>query len=93
MTDGKIVPARGPPDFGWDPVFEADGFDQTYAEMDKDVKNTISHRFNTISRTSHGTGSGLSIYRNAAGTAHSTSFWNTWTRRLLPPEERGLATP
>ena len=45
MTDGKIVPARGPPDFGWDPVFEADGFDQTYAEMDKDVKNTISHRF------------------------------------------------
>ena len=45
MTDGKIVTARGPPDFGWDPVFEADGFDQTYAEMDKDVKNTISHRF------------------------------------------------
>lgn len=23
-TDGKIVPARGPPKFGWDPVFEAE---------------------------------------------------------------------
>ena len=23
-TDGKIVPARGPPNFGWDPVFEAE---------------------------------------------------------------------
>jgi len=23
-TDGKIVPARGPARFGWDPVFEAE---------------------------------------------------------------------
>jgi hypothetical protein len=38
------VPARGPADFGWDPVFLPDGFDTTYAEMDKDIKNTISHR-------------------------------------------------
>ncbi|MFS7988926.1 putative nucleotide diphosphatase [Helianthus anomalus] len=28
---GKIVPARGPPDFGWDPVFEPEGYDQTYS--------------------------------------------------------------
>ena len=42
---GKIVPARGPTDFGWDPVFQPDGFEQTYAEMDKAVKNTISHRY------------------------------------------------
>jgi inosine triphosphate pyrophosphatase len=42
-----VVPARGPTDFGWDPVFEVSettGFGQTYAEMDKAVKNTISHR-------------------------------------------------
>ena len=26
---GRIVPARGPTDFGWDPVFEPDGFHQT----------------------------------------------------------------
>lgn len=93
-TDGRIVPARGPPDFGWvcglvwlllqgadwgatwppalllqgdtcrparlracagcrtawqrvpmlprsrswDPIFEAEGFGQTYAEMDKEVR-------------------------------------------------------
>jgi inosine triphosphate pyrophosphatase len=32
-TPGKIVPARGPLDFGWDPVFQPDGFDETYAEV------------------------------------------------------------
>ncbi|CAM0140026.1 acetyl-coenzyme A synthetase 2 [Umbelopsis sp. WA50703] len=49
-TPGRIVPARGPPDFGWDAVFEPDGFDQTYAELDKDVKNTISHRFRALEK-------------------------------------------
>jgi len=44
-TPGTIVPARGPKNFGWDPIFQPDGFDKTYAELDKDVKNTISHRF------------------------------------------------
>ncbi|CAI5459346.1 unnamed protein product [Closterium sp. Yama58-4] len=43
-TEGKIVPARGPKDFGWDPVFQPDGFDQTYAELPKETKNQISHR-------------------------------------------------
>jgi len=43
-TAGKIVPARGSSDFGWDPVFQPDGFEQTYAEMPKSVKNEISHR-------------------------------------------------
>lgn len=28
-AQGRIVPARGPPDFGWDPVFQPDGYDQT----------------------------------------------------------------
>lgn len=43
-TPGRIVEPRGPPDFGWDPCFQPDGFDQTYAEMAKDIKNSISHR-------------------------------------------------
>merc|ERR1712216_873356 len=43
-TEGRIVPPRGPLDFGWDPVFEPEGFDQTYAEMPKETKNSISHR-------------------------------------------------
>ncbi|MCJ1285483.1 nucleoside triphosphate pyrophosphohydrolase ham1 [Xylographa opegraphella] len=42
-TDGKIVPARGPTHFGWDPIFEYEG--KTYAEMDMAEKNKISHRF------------------------------------------------
>ncbi|MCJ1260213.1 nucleoside triphosphate pyrophosphohydrolase ham1 [Lobaria immixta] len=40
---GKIVPARGPPGFGWDPVFEYKG--ETYAEMEPRKKNGLSHRF------------------------------------------------
>lgn len=44
-TPGKIVPARGDNAFGWDPVFEPDeSGGKTYAEMDKDAKNQISHR-------------------------------------------------
>jgi inosine triphosphate pyrophosphatase len=44
-TAGKIVPARGNNDFGWDPVFEVEGFGLTFAEMEKDIKNSISHRY------------------------------------------------
>lgn len=44
-TDGNIVTARGPLDFGWDPVFApTEGEGKTYAEMNKEFKNTISHR-------------------------------------------------
>ena len=44
-TNGKIVAARGPTDFGWDPVFEPnEGEGKTYAEMTKEFKNRISHR-------------------------------------------------
>ena len=31
-----------------DPCFEPSGFQQTYSEMPKDIKNTISHRFKAI---------------------------------------------
>ncbi|CAK9096366.1 unnamed protein product [Durusdinium trenchii] len=44
-TEGKIVEARGPTDFGWDPVFEpSESGGQTFAEMSKEAKNAISHR-------------------------------------------------
>ncbi|KAL6849731.1 nucleoside triphosphate pyrophosphohydrolase ham1 [Amphichorda felina] len=39
---GKIVPPRGPTDFGWDACFEYEG--KTFAEMEKTDKNAISHR-------------------------------------------------
>ncbi|GMF17830.1 unnamed protein product [Phytophthora fragariaefolia] len=48
QTPGKIVPARGPTTFGWDPVFQPDGYDQTYAEMEKTTKNQISHRYKAL---------------------------------------------
>jgi len=35
---------RGVDGFGYDPVFQPDGFDITFAEMSKDTKNKISHR-------------------------------------------------
>ena len=44
-VDGHIVEPRGPTDFGWDPCFQPLGYTKTYAEMDKSIKNQISHRF------------------------------------------------
>jgi inosine triphosphate pyrophosphatase len=45
QTEGILVRPRGDTTFGWDPVFEPDeGGGKTYAEMDKDAKNAISHR-------------------------------------------------
>ena len=49
-TEGSIVPARGDNQFGWDPIFLPDGFEQTYAEMPKDVKNSISHRYRSLDK-------------------------------------------
>lgn len=49
-TEGKIVEARGPTAFGWDPIFQPDGFQETYAEMDSAVKNTISHRYRALDK-------------------------------------------
>ena len=44
-TEGEVVRTpRGPRDFGWDPIFQPEGFDKTYAELAAEVKNSISHR-------------------------------------------------
>lgn len=43
-TRGDIVDPRGPRDFGWDPCFQPEGYDKTYAELSKEHKNSISHR-------------------------------------------------
>uniref|UniRef100_A0A7S1JDJ9 Inosine triphosphate pyrophosphatase n=1 Tax=Eutreptiella gymnastica TaxID=73025 RepID=A0A7S1JDJ9_9EUGL len=49
-TDGEIVPPRGPPNFGWDAVFQPAGFTQTYAEMGPGQKNAISHRSKALQK-------------------------------------------
>ncbi|EEH39427.2 hypothetical protein PAAG_08696 [Paracoccidioides lutzii Pb01] len=46
--EGRLVPARGPRNFGWDPVFEYQG--KTFAEMDKHEKNLISHRSKALAK-------------------------------------------
>lgn len=48
FPQGQIVLPRGPPNFGWDPIFQPEGFQQTYAELDSAVKNTISHRYKAL---------------------------------------------
>jgi XTP/dITP diphosphohydrolase len=49
VVEGKIVdPPRGSGGFGYDPIFEPKGFDQTFAEMTAESKNKISHRGQAI---------------------------------------------
>ena len=44
-VEGSIVEApRGDQGFGYDPVFQPDGFDQTFGEIAPQLKNQISHR-------------------------------------------------
>ena len=43
-TYGKIVEPRGTRKFGWDCVFQPDGKDKTYGELDGKEKNLISQR-------------------------------------------------
>jgi XTP/dITP diphosphohydrolase len=46
---GKIIyEKRGNGGFGYDPIFEPEGYEQTFAEMPLDVKNKISHRSRAI---------------------------------------------
>src|SRR5690606_9488457 len=41
---GQIVKPRGDKGFGYDPIFQPDGYDITFAEMTPDAKDAISHR-------------------------------------------------
>ncbi len=43
MIKGTIVPPRGE-GFGWDPIFQPDGYTKTFGELTREEKNAISMR-------------------------------------------------
>jgi XTP/dITP diphosphohydrolase len=48
VVPGTLVPPRGDGGFGFDPIFEYD--DRTFAEMDPDEKNAVSHRGRALAK-------------------------------------------
>ena len=44
VISGRIVSPRGEMGFGWDPIFQPDGYDKTFAEMTGEAKNSLSMR-------------------------------------------------
>lgn len=45
IVDGNITNEKhGTEGFGYDPIFQPDGYDKTFAELGAGIKNTISHR-------------------------------------------------
>jgi XTP/dITP diphosphohydrolase len=50
-VNGTLVwPMRGQIGHGYDPMFQPDGYDQTFAEMSHDEKNKISHRADAFTK-------------------------------------------
>lgn len=50
-VDGTIATEkRGTAGFGYDPLFVPDGYDQSFAQLGTDIKNTISHRARAVEK-------------------------------------------
>ncbi|MCZ0811293.1 MAG: RdgB/HAM1 family non-canonical purine NTP pyrophosphatase [Pseudomonadota bacterium] len=55
IVEGRIVwPMRGHEGHGYDPIFQPDGHDQTFGEMDRWAKNRISHRADAFAKLVQG---------------------------------------
>lgn len=51
VVRGRLVwPPRGEKGFGYDPMFIADGYHETFGEMDPDEKHAISHRADAFAK-------------------------------------------
>lgn len=55
VMPGQIVwPMRGDQGHGYDPIFQPDGYDITFGEMDRWEKNKISHRGRAVAKLIEG---------------------------------------
>lgn len=51
IVKGEIIKERrGGEGFGYDPIFQPEGYDKTFAELGNDIKNTISHRARAVAK-------------------------------------------
>ena len=51
IVTGQITRERhGSEGFGYDPIFQPDGYDTTFAELGMDIKNHISHRARAVKK-------------------------------------------
>ena len=51
IVEGQIIrERRGGEGFGYDPIFQPDGYENTFAELGMDIKNHISHRARAVAK-------------------------------------------
>ena len=51
IVEGEIIrERRGGEGFGYDPIFQPEGYDKTFAELGMDIKNHISHRARAVEK-------------------------------------------
>lgn len=49
IVNGEIIKEKkGDAGFGYDPIFQPEGFNETFAELGNDIKNKISHRARAV---------------------------------------------
>ena len=51
IVNGTIIrERRGGEGFGYDPIFQPEGYNETFAELGNDIKNIISHRARAVAK-------------------------------------------